>query len=133
MESSFRGGSHTISEGSSTKTLRRSPGNVTTDTVSSNASVLARASTVSGAPLAEGKQARSPATLTSEEEQAGLPAAPPSEGEEALAAGLLRRTGTKDMLRGLFLLSGNKYIHQDSTVGGQTSTSSRNAISSVLR
>jgi len=40
MESSFRGGSPTISEGSSsTETLRRSPGNVTTDTVSSNASV----------------------------------------------------------------------------------------------
>jgi len=56
----------------------------------------------------EGRLARSPATLTSEEEQAGLPAAPPPEGEEALAAGLLRRRGTKDMLRAcnrLFLLS----------------------------
>ena len=54
-------------------------------------------------------------TLPSEEEQARLPAAPPPEGEEALAVGLLRRRETKDMLRAcnrLFLLSGNKYIHQ---------------------
>jgi len=61
-----------------------------------------------------GKQARSPATLTSGKEQARLPAAPPPEGEEALAAGAPPAEGSQGHAPGA-LPAERKKVHLPAT------------------